>query len=358
MSRLLRCNRCGLERETPMPAPNILGFVQPVKAEGWAIMTLGPGPLPARYDLCEDCTEVLVEQFLMGATVAPITQPLNQVILPHDPMTDCQLIWNPGKGSFLCYHDDPELYQALIIDNAQNVAEGVPEKPVRICSECGCTAHQKFGPCSSTGCECTLTNTAPDGKTYTKPAADQPLDPEALYYCPGDCGGRIPGKGIVDHMLKAHQMAPSKKPDKAGQWIKFKTLQEYGLEKMARLQAQIGQVADDMHTAGWAHSVPQKCRPAVACSEQHTYAEGCLLKGVVRAEEKPKASLFKDKDARPEPRLTKPKKKRHNLDDQRCQYCNCMEHLGLRCSSTGCQCWVSTAGEELSAAYSEQEPAE
>lgn len=347
MSRLLRCNRCGQERETPMPVPNILGIVAPVKADDWAIMTLGPGPLPARYDLCEDCTEVLVEQFLVGATVAPITQPAAQVVLPHDPMTDCQLVWNPGKGGFLCYHDDPELYHALIIDNAQNVAEGVPEKPVRICSECGCVSHRKFGPCSSTGCECTLTNTAPDGKTYAKPAADQPLDPEALYYCPGDCGGRIPGKGIVDHMSKAHQMAPSKKPNKAGQWIKFKTLQEWGGERLDKigqeLQAKIGQVADDMHTAGWAHSIVQRC--SAACSEAHTYVEGCILKGVVQP---PQSDLERELDKEAKTEFLAPNPCGHMYPGTPCDWNHCATPGRL----------ISQQGEDLTEAYSPQEAAE
>src|SRR3546814_12322396 len=90
----------------------------------WTSLALSPlaGMVKVRSvtaDLCEDCTEILTEQFLTGAAIAPITQPLAQVILPHEPMTDCQLVWNPGKGGFLCYHEDPELYPALILDNPQ-----------------------------------------------------------------------------------------------------------------------------------------------------------------------------------------------------------------------------------------------
>ena len=174
----------------------------------WTSLALSPlaGMVKVRSvtaDLCEDCTEILTEQFLTGAAIAPITQPLAQVILPHEPMTDCQLVWNPGKGRFLCYHEDPELYHALILDNAQNVAEGVPEQPIRkICSECGCVAHRQFGPCSSTGCGCTV--------------------------------------GLTEKIV---------------------------------------QVADDVAMAGYAHAFPQRC--SAACSEAHTYREGCLLANVV-----------------------------------------------------------------------------
>lgn len=261
MSRLLRCNRCGQEHETPMPVPNILGFTTPVKAENWAVMTLGPGPLPARYDLCEDCAEVLVEQFMVGAAVAPITQPMAQVVLPHDPMTDCQLVWNPGKGGFLCYHDDPELYQALIIDNAQNVAEGVPER--KICSVCFCISH-KGKPCSSTGCECRVDEkgqkVVPCGHTM----AGTPCDWDKCRWvkCKDcDCTAAQP----MTCQCSCHPV---------------KTVQEWGLEKARKVQARITQLGEDMHTAGWAHSIQQTC--SAACSEQHTYGEHCILEGVVQ----------------------------------------------------------------------------
>jgi hypothetical protein len=42
----------------------------------------------------------------------------------------------------------------------------------------------------------------------------------------------------------------------------------------------------------------------------------------------------------------------------RCAGCGCTPHLGLRCSSTGCNCLMSTDGENLTDAYSPQEPAE
>lgn len=203
MSRLLRCNRCGQEHETSMPVPNILGLTAPMQAENWAVMTLGPGPLPARYDLCEDCVGVLVEQFMVGAAVHAITKPPGQNVLPHDnvPFQDCLLAFDPEKGGFICEHDDPERFLWLQRNRAQNVAEGVPER--KICSECGCVAHREFGPCSSTGCQC-----------------------------------------------------------------------------MVGLTEKIDQVVADVKTAGYAHSVVQRC--SEACHEAHTYVAGCLLAGVVQ----------------------------------------------------------------------------
>lgn len=190
MSRLVRCNRCGTEGDVTLKPSGVAvvdamaAFAGVSKFTKWTSMVLSPlaGMVKLKSvtaDLCEDCTEVLVEQFLVGGAVAPITQPLTQVVLPHEPMTDCQLVWNPGKGRFLCYHEDPELYHALILDNAQNVAEGVPEKPVT----------------------------------------------------------------------------------------------ETSLMERAR------QLSDDVAMAGYAHATPQRC--SAACSEAHTYREGCLLANVV-----------------------------------------------------------------------------
>lgn len=203
-----------------MPVPNILGITPPVKAENWSIMTLGPGPLPARYDLCQDCTEVLVEQFMVGANVHAITQPPGQNILPHDnvPYQDCLLAFDPEVGGFVCEHDDPERFLKLQRDRAQNVAEGVPEQAVDKtnwvrCKDCDCTSAE------SVACQCSC------------------------------------------HPVK--------------------TVQEWGLEKTRQVQARIGQLASDMHTAGWAHSIVQSC--SAACSEQHTYGEHCILEGVVQA---------------------------------------------------------------------------
>jgi hypothetical protein len=50
-------------------------------------------------------------------------------------------------------------------------------------------------------------------------------------------------------------------------------------EGVPELQAQIGQLAEDVATAGVAHAAPQRCSPA--CSEMHTYVAGCLLAKVV-----------------------------------------------------------------------------
>ena len=240
-----------------MPSPNpIFPLVTPVEAPAWSKVSVsqkaeqeGVMGRHHRVDLCEDCTEVLVEQFLKGASVAPITKPASQTLFPHDPMTDCQLVWNPGKGAFLCYHDDPELYHALILDNAQNVAEGVPERPVIDktnwvrCKDCDCTSAE------SVACQC-----------------------------------------------ECHPLVK-----------------------------RIEKLADDMHTAGWAHSIAQTC--GQECSEQHTYGDGCILEGVVRAPEK-------------------------NLP------CNHM-YPGTPCDWNRCATpgrLISQNGEDLTEAYSPQEP--
>lgn len=253
-----------------MPVPNLLGFTAPVKAEGWAVMTLGPGPLPARYDLCEDCAEVLVEQFMVGANVHAITQPPGMNVLPHDnvPYQDCLLAFDPDAGKFVCEHDDPERFLKLQRDRAQNVAEGVPEQVVPGIPE---WAEKKRG--------------------------------DELVSCPvlqGGCGGRLPARHLEQHMSEVHGIKPLR-------------------ERAAELVA-------DVHTSGWAHSIVQRCGDA--CSEQHTYTSGCLLDGVVQPA------------------------------DGRCRYCQCTAHNGLACSSTGCSCQVSTQGEDLTEAYSEQEAAE
>lgn len=149
MSSWLRCNRCGEEVDVsavtgdssgnPFERVNsALANAKVLKAWTKIVLARMAGAYPAgkpssmSLDLCEDCRGVFLEQFMKGASVAPITQPLSQVVLPHQPMTDCQLVWNPANGRFLCYHEDPELYHSLILDNAQNAAEGVPEKPVEM----------------------------------------------------------------------------------------------------------------------------------------------------------------------------------------------------------------------------------
>lgn len=216
-----------------MPVPNLLGFTAPVKAEGWAVMTLGPGPLPARYDLCEDCAEVLVEQFMVGANVHAITQPPGMNVLPHDnvPYQDCLLAFDPDAGKFVCEHDDPERFRKLCTDRAQNVAEGVPE--------------QKTVPCGHT-------------------MAGTPCDWDKCRWvrCK-DCDCTSAESGACQ--CSCHPV---------------KTVQEWGLEKARKVQARITQLGEDMHTAGWAHSIVQRCGDA--CSEQHTYTSGCLLDGVVQ----------------------------------------------------------------------------
>lgn len=139
MSRLIRCNRCGLEDEIVQEPPSILGLMKAIRvlprwsriiATKVATVTGTEGETEI-FDLCEDCREILVEQFLKGAPVAPITQPLVQTILPHQPMTDCMLVWDPEGGAFMCEHDDSERYHKLCRDQAQNVAEGVPPQDVQ-----------------------------------------------------------------------------------------------------------------------------------------------------------------------------------------------------------------------------------
>jgi len=128
MSKIHRCNRCAAEVTLPdlksgnnsgSQVLSVLGTVSALK--GWAeIQLVRRGALfqPATkvLDLCGDCVEILLEQFMVGAAVAPITTPLERTVLPHPPMLDCQLIWNPGKGRLLCRHDDPELFDSLVVD--------------------------------------------------------------------------------------------------------------------------------------------------------------------------------------------------------------------------------------------------
>jgi len=126
--KLLRCNRCKAEVDLPEMAKGDAPLTQTMRAmagwskmKGWAhlkVERLGSliKPPTQMMDLCEDCLEVLLEQFLVGAPVAPITTPQEQTALPHQPMLDCQLVWNPGKGQLLCRHDDPELFDALVVD--------------------------------------------------------------------------------------------------------------------------------------------------------------------------------------------------------------------------------------------------
>src|SRR3546814_859163 len=108
MSRIMRCNRCGAEQEAELNFSFSKGGEVTV-LDNWArVMVIHKSPQPEvmgrrdGFDLCEDCREILVEQFFKGAAVAPITQPLVQTILPHQPMTDCMLVWDPERGGLLC----------------------------------------------------------------------------------------------------------------------------------------------------------------------------------------------------------------------------------------------------------------
>lgn len=164
-------------------------------------------------DLCEDCTEVLTEQFLVGARVEAITKPAGQNILPHDgiPYQDCLLAFDPELGRLVCEHDDPERFLKLQRDRVQNVAEGVPE--------------QKAIPC---------------GHIY----AGTPCDWNVC-----------------------HQPEPVK-------------ITQEDIRRMDEgLMERVGQLAEDVETAGYAHARVNRC--SAACSEAHTYVEGCLLANIV-----------------------------------------------------------------------------
>jgi hypothetical protein len=133
--KLLRCNRCKAEVAMPEPLSNnspmaLMGKTMEIlsKTRGWAHLRVERrgaliSPPVEILDLCEDCVEVLVEQFMVGAEVAPITTPQDQTPLPHAPMLDCQLIWNPGTGSLICRHDDPELFDSLVVDQDRTVSD-------------------------------------------------------------------------------------------------------------------------------------------------------------------------------------------------------------------------------------------
>ena len=71
---------------------------------------------PDGFDLCEDCREVFLLQFMTGARIEAITKPAEQTHLPHAPMNDCMLVWNPHTAGFVCNHEDPILYQELVKD--------------------------------------------------------------------------------------------------------------------------------------------------------------------------------------------------------------------------------------------------
>lgn len=292
--KLLRCNRCGQEQEIQQvaaedsPLSKMASTMNGMAAmKGWTQVKLVKFGFPLQppvtsVDLCEDCREVFSEQFMKGANVHAITMPPGQNVLPHDnvPFQDCLLAFDPDKGGFICEHDDPERFLKLQRDRVQNVAEGVPEQVVDktgwvTCNhgiQCGCTSAEGL---DNNGARCT---------------------------CP--CHLRF---------------------------SKTKTLQEWGLEKTRKAQDQINQLGQDMKTAGYAHSVPQRCA-GDACSEQHTYTEGCLLAGVVRAPSENPA----------------PNPCGHMYPGTPCDWNHCATPGRL----------ISQQGEDLTEAYSEQEAAE
>ena len=181
MSQLIRCNRCGTEEDVPQEKPSILGIRSvPRLSARWnrVIITKVPTREGTEgktdiLDLCEDCREILEEQFLKGAAVAPITQPLVQTILPHQPMTDCMLVWDPERGNFLCEHDHPARYHKLCRDQAQNAAEGVPAQDVqdavdRLAEDMSAAAN--FSVVQRCGKKCSEAHTYKKGCLLASPA--------------------------------------------------------------------------------------------------------------------------------------------------------------------------------------------
>src|SRR3546814_8902282 len=80
MSRIMRCNRCGAEQEAELNFSFSKGG-EVTGLDNWArVMVIHKSPQPEvmgrrdGFDLCEDCREILVEQFFKGAAVAPITR--------------------------------------------------------------------------------------------------------------------------------------------------------------------------------------------------------------------------------------------------------------------------------------------
>lgn len=138
--KLIRCNRCGDEMEVTQDA-GLGGLMKAMtmfgEARRWSRIQLAKpsgqegvmGDLRV-FDLCEDCREIFLLQFMTGAEIAAITKRADQTPLPHNPMTDCQLVFDPSAGRFVCYHDDPERFHKLTTDVLQDVVEGVPAKEI------------------------------------------------------------------------------------------------------------------------------------------------------------------------------------------------------------------------------------
>jgi hypothetical protein len=121
--KLVRCNRCGAEREILSDkglANKYRAWAQAGVVAKWSkIQEFRPADQEGvedtvrTFDLCEDCREVFLLQFMTGAGVAPITKPAHQTPLPHDPMQDCALAFDPETGAFVCFHDNPERFRHL-----------------------------------------------------------------------------------------------------------------------------------------------------------------------------------------------------------------------------------------------------
>lgn len=314
--KLLRCNRCGQEQEIQQvaaedsPLSKMASTMNGMAAmKGWTQVKLVKFGFPLQppvtsVDLCEDCREVFSEQFMKGASVHAITMPPGQNVLPHDnvPFQDCLLAFDPEKGGFICEHDDPERFLKLQADRAQNVAEGVPEQAVDktgwvTCNhgiQCGCTSAEGM---DNNGARCTCPCHLRFSKTKT-----------------------LQERGL-------EQKAPS-----IGDWADAIRDPDHPLRPtLDENRRKIAGMADDMKTAGYAHSIPQRCA-GDACSEQHTYTEGCLLAGVVRAPSENPA----------------PNPCGHMYPGTPCDWNHCATPGRL----------ISQQGEDLTEAYSEQEAAE
>lgn len=165
MSRVTRCNRCAAEVITDPPvrtfgqAPDLrssllefgraLSGWRSVNMMGWP-MAENVQPAAETFDLCEDCVEVFLLQFMKGARIEAITQPADQTDLPHQPQLDCLLAFDPERGGFICEHDDPERYGQLVVEAQESraISEQVDTSGWVKCPTCQCTAA------NSPGCAC------------------------------------------------------------------------------------------------------------------------------------------------------------------------------------------------------------
>lgn len=324
MSSWIRCNRCGTEvdvsamagsPESVNPLVKTLGVLSGIKslskwtrvdvamASGSYIASVKPAPV--RFDLCEDCREVLLEQFMVGAEVAAITQPSGRNPLPHDnqPYQDCLLAFDPSKGRFICEHDDPERFLKLQRDRAQNVAEGVPEQPVKITQDQIRQMDAEPGTVWNPGTKKYITRDEDpelfDALTSDYQGMVQPSDRPypVCRYC--NCTGH-PG-------LKCSSTGCDCLVSEQGEELSAAySSQEPAGAEITRVQKMVHLMVQDTETAEATGSIPQRC--GSKCDEAHTYKGKCLLKEAVdEVRRKPltrlsrETSLFRESGM--EPRL-------------------------------------------------------